>query len=83
MRAKIVELSEDITQEEFEEEFQKGESGSGSAWYPFISTSSETFEMLQARLRNVPLIGTVQAGTPVTAIQKPGSYYSASFILNW
>lgn len=32
-------------------------------------TSSETFEMLQARLRNVPLIGTVQAGTPVTAIQ--------------
>ena len=32
-------------------------------------TSSETFEMLQARLRNVPLIGTVQAGLPVTAIQ--------------
>lgn len=36
-------------------------------------TSSETFEMLQAKLRNVPLIGTVQAGMPVTAIQNQES----------
>ncbi|MBS4912741.1 MAG: transcriptional repressor LexA [Veillonella sp.] len=36
-------------------------------------TSSETFEMLQSKLRNVPLIGTVQAGLPVTAIQNQES----------
>ena len=32
-------------------------------------TSSDTFDALNAKLRNVPIIGTVQAGMPVTAIQ--------------
>lgn len=36
-------------------------------------TSSDTFEMMQSKLRVVPLIGTVQAGLPVTAIQNQES----------
>lgn len=32
-------------------------------------TSSDTFDAMNVKLRNVPIIGTVQAGMPVTAIQ--------------
>ncbi len=43
----------------------KGDAESGTSEV----SSSESFEFLGANLRQVPLIGTVQAGTPITAIQ--------------
>ena len=33
------------------------------------TTSSDNFEFLGAGLKQVPLIGTVQAGTPITAVE--------------